>query len=157
MYSLSRFVAILAFGVMLSIANAAAAEGLGLGESKEELKLDYDLAVTHHRTGRVTVKLVITDAGRLKPLTSVDLVVGNTDGTRSVDLSVSLALREADGKMTARAHLHRDLAERAKLRLTTNHLDGKQELMTWYYYSIPLAEHMTEKGRDRDSGETPAR
>jgi hypothetical protein len=91
----------------------------------------------------VTVELTIADEGRLKPLSSVDLLVmprGEKSG--HVDLSVSLATREVDRKRVATVHLTRELAERASIQLKTNHLDGKQAPLTWYYHSIPLAKHL---------------
>ena len=51
------------------------AMGEQLGETKEQLKLKYDVSVKDHGTGRVTVTLTIADQGRLKPLTSVVLVI----------------------------------------------------------------------------------
>ena len=122
------------------------AEGLGLGETKEELKLDYEVEMKEHKTGRVTLTLTIADEGRLKPLTSVALVIGNTDGTNYVDLSVALKPREVDGKQQYRVHIHESLAKRAEISLRTGHLDGKQEKATWYFHDIPLAKQMkTEK------------
>lgn len=118
------------------------AEGLGLGETKEQLRLDYRVSVVDHGTGRVTVNLTIADEGRLKPLDSVDLVVPSKDGTNCVDLSLSLATREVDGKRSVSVHLKRELAERAEIHLRTSSLDGKQEPLTWYYHAIPIAEYI---------------
>src|SRR5439155_26883103 len=59
---------------------AGQAWGIGevLGQTKEELKLKYDVAVEQHvfderGTGRVTVTLTLADEGRLKPLDEVQL------------------------------------------------------------------------------------
>ena len=87
------------------------AEGFGLGETKEQLKLKYDVSVKDHGTGRVTANLTITDQGRLKPLDSVDLVIPSKDGTNFVDLSLSLATRKVAGKLLVRVYLKRELAE----------------------------------------------
>jgi len=136
-----RLPLILLAATMLS-ANIAWALGFGLGETKEELKLDYQVEVTDHGTGRVTVVFTLADEGRLKPLQSVDLVIPSEDGSNHVDMSLSLALREEDGKQVARIHLLKTLAERAEIQLKTRHIDGKEELLTWYYHSIPLAEYL---------------
>jgi hypothetical protein len=123
-----------------------------LGETKDQLKLKYDVSVTDHGTGRVTVVLSIADQGRLKPLNSIDLVIPSKEqikngGTGRPDLSLSLAIREVEGKQVARVHLLRDLAERVEIHLKTRHFDGKQEALTWYYHMIPIAEHLKNAGQ----------
>lgn len=122
--------------------------GFELSQSKEELKLKYDVSVTDHKTGRVTIVLKIEDYGRLKPVNSVDLSIpaeeAHEGGGRYADLVVSLALRKEGDKQVARVHILRELAERASIDLKTNHLDGKQQLATWYYHSIPIAKYLKE-------------
>jgi len=138
----SRFLPLAGLAVIISAANAAWALGLQLGETKEQLKLDYQMFAVAHQSGRVSVSLTIADQGRLKPLSSVELVVPSQDGTGFVDLSVPLARREVDGKLVVTAHLKRDLAERASIQLNTRHLDGKETPLTWYFHSIPVAKHI---------------
>src|SRR5687767_2762588 len=89
----------LVFAAMAVSAHLAWAEGFELGESKEQLKLKYDVEVADHGTGRVTVTFTLVDEGRLKPLDrGVSLVVPSDDGTKSVDLSVSVKGKRIDGK-----------------------------------------------------------
>jgi len=130
---------------LLLSANFAWALGFELGESKDELMLKYDVKVTDHGTGRVTLVLTIEDEGRLKPLDSVDLLFPSKEGTGYVDLSVSLATREEDGKRVARVHVNKELVEGAAIHLKTSHLDGKQDLLTWYYHTIPFAKYMASE------------
>ncbi len=137
------------FAVTVLAICLAWAEGFGLGETKEQLKLKYDVSVKDHGTGRVTVNLTITDQGRLKPLDSVDLVIPSKDGTNFVDLSRSLATRKVDGKLLVRVHLKRELAERSEIQLRTSRLDGKQEALTWYFHAIPIAEYLKDSGQDK--------
>ena len=129
-------------------ANVAWAEGIELGETKEQLMLKYDVTVNDHGTGRVTVVLTIAGQGRLGPLDAVDLVVPakdkNKDGGSYVDLSVALATSEEGGKQVARVHVIRELAERAEIHLRSHHLDGKQDAITWYYHSISIAKYLKE-------------
>lgn len=127
---------------LASLPSSAWALGFELGESKEELKLDYEVEVNDHKTGRVTIIVTIADAGRMGPLTSVDLVIPGSDGTNRPDLSVPLAVREKDGTQRVEAYLLKDWAERAEIHLKTNTLDGKQEPLTWYYHRIPIAKQM---------------
>src|SRR5204862_7296887 len=74
-------------------ADRAWAMGVILGQSKEELKLQYDVAWMDHHNGRVSVMLTIADEGKLKPLSSVDLTipgqVQEKDGSRLPDLFLS--------------------------------------------------------------------
>lgn len=133
---------LIVFAAIVLTANLAWALGFELGETKEQLRLKYDLSVKDHGTGRITVTLTIADHGRLKPLNSVDLVVPAKDGTNFVDLSVSLATREVDGKQMVHVHLIREMAERARIHLTTSSLDGKKDPLTWYFHAIPIAKYL---------------
>jgi hypothetical protein len=124
--------------------------GLQLGETKEQLKLKYDVSVVDHGTGRVTVNLTIADEGRLKPLDSVDLLIPNKDGTTgSVELAVALATRRVNGKQLVSVHLKRELAERAQIHLKTSHLDGKELALTWYYHPIRIAQYLKDEGQKK--------
>jgi hypothetical protein len=130
---------------MLLAANSVWALGFELGETKEQLKLQYDVAIADHGTGRVTVTVTIADEGRLAPLDrGVELVIPSQDGTGHVDLAVALERRKVDGKQEMRVQLTRELAERARIQLQTNTLDGKQSPLTWYYHAIPVAEYIKE-------------
>lgn len=140
-------VAFVTCALLVLAAGYAWALGEGLAESKEELKLDYEVSVMDQGGARVTVKLTIADAGRLKPLTSVNLLIpsqaGEEGGGGLADLSLALAVEKVDGKQVARVHLLRESAERAEILLSTSTLDGKQaSSRTWYYHAIPLAPHI---------------
>lgn len=128
----------------LCLATNAHALGFELGESKEELKLDYQITVADHKTGRVTIVFTLKDEGRLKPLNSVDLSVPSKDGSGKFHLVTSLKLRERDGSKVARVHIHKDWAKNARIDLKTSHLDGKLEPATWYYHSIRVGKLIAE-------------
>jgi hypothetical protein len=144
------------FAAILLPANFAWALGEQLGETKEQLKLKYDVSVTDHGTGRVTVVLTIADQGRLKPLSSVDLVVLGKEYKEGkgysgyVDLSVALAIKEEAGKQVVRIHVLKELAERAQIQLQTSSLDGKKQTLTWYYYAIPIAKYLKNEEQKND-------
>jgi len=120
------------------------AMGLVLGDSKEKLRLKYDVSVFDHDTGRVTVTFSLEDEGRLKPIDSIDLSIPSkekhTGGGYKSDLTISMATRKEGNKQVARVHIRKDWAARAEIQLKTGYLDGKQEAMTWYSHSIPLKE-----------------
>jgi hypothetical protein len=67
------------FAAIVVPATLAWALGIQLGETKEQLKLDYEVSVTDHGTGRVTVTFTLADEGRLKPISSVDLSIPSKD------------------------------------------------------------------------------
>jgi len=133
---------LLAAAALLLSAGTAWALGFHLAETKEQLKLDYQVAVADHGTGRVTVVFTLADEGRLKPLTGVHLVVPANDGSGHHDLSLAVAMQREGGKRVARVHLTRELAERAQIRLQTSTLDGKQQPLTWYYHPIPVRTYL---------------
>jgi hypothetical protein len=139
--------------VVAGIAGRAWGLDFGLGETKEELKLKYDIAVEEHSfegasTGRVTVVLTLADEGRLKPLDGVQLDIRgqekNRDGSYPMDLVLLIDMREAnDGKRVGRVHLRKDLAERAVIRLNTRTMDGKTTNLTGgMYHAIPIAKYL---------------
>ena len=138
---------ILAFFGLLFSADAAWALGFEIGQSKEELELEYEISVVDHGTGRVTVNLTIADAGKLKQIESVWLNISSLDDPHRPDLSVSLATKKVDGKIYVRAHLKKELAERAQLQLKTwtNPRTGKQEPLSWFYYPISVAKLLKEQ------------
>jgi hypothetical protein len=132
--------------------------GFVLGESKEELKLEYDVAVQDHGTGRVTIVLTLADEGRLKPLDEVQLVIPdqkkNADGGHWMDLVVSIDMRAADGgERVGRVHIKKDLAERAQIQLNTHTMDGNLDPLTRLHHVIPIADYLkrspaTERKQD---------
>lgn len=129
----------IALAAALLTANVAWGLGEELSESKEELKLVYDVSATDHGTGRVTIHLTIADEGRLAPLDrGVSFVIPSRDGTGYVDLSAPLERKVDGGKQHLRIHLLKEWAERGAIHLQTNTLDGKQTPLTWYYHVIPV-------------------
>lgn len=128
-------------------AGHAWAISFGLRETKDELKLDYDVTVQDHGTGRVTIVLTLADEGRLKPLDEVQLAIParekSEDGGHWMDLVVSIKMRETDdGKRVGRIHLLRDLAERAEIQLNTHTMDGATDPMTGLYHVISVASYL---------------
>jgi len=119
--------------------------GHELPQTREELGLEYEVAAVVHKSGRVTVNLTVAGQGRLEPLESIQLAIPSQDGTGFFDLVVSLATTKVDGKLLARAHLSRELAERASISLITWSLDGKKTDRTRYSHSIALSRYLKEK------------
>jgi hypothetical protein len=138
------FIAVVA---LLSLADRARGMGEILGQTKEELKLKYEVVVHDLTGGRVTVEFTLADEGRLKPLDGVELMVParekDASGGYSMDLMVPVEVKSGkDGKRVARVQLTRELAERAEIWLTTYWFDGKQLVMTRYHHVIPVAKYL---------------
>jgi hypothetical protein len=140
---------LLVVAVSFRAADRAWGEGFSLHQTKDELKLKYDVAVQDHGTGRVTVVFTLADEGRLKPLEAVQLVVPaqeqNPDGSHWMDLVVSIDMSETDGdKRVGRVHLLKGLAERAEIQLNTHTMDGKLDRFTRLHHVIPIAKYMKD-------------
>ena len=146
---LPRCVAVmLTAGILIWLSSRALGIGFIVGESKEELKLKYDVTVQDHGTGRVTAVLTLEDEGRLKPLDEVQLVIPGQekqpDGGYWMDLVVSLDMvKTDDGKRVGRVHILRTLAERAEIQLNTHTMDGKLDPLTRLHHVIPLAKYLS--------------
>lgn len=141
-----RTFSLLGFAMLATLLVTGVAWGIGfsLSESKEDLKLKYDVSVQDHGTGRVTIQFVLEDEGRLKPLSSIDLVVNSQETTEHVDMSIAMGTKTVDGKLHAAAHLKKEWAERAEIHLKTSHLDGKVQPLTWFYHNIPVKDYLKE-------------
>ena len=138
----------------VSFWTAGRAWGIGfyLRQTKDELRLKYDVAVEEHSfggtpTGRITVVFTLADEGRLKPLDEVQLVVPgqekNKDGGRWMDLVVSIDMTKTDGgQRVGRVHILKELAERAEIQLNTHTMDGKQDPLTRLHHVIPIAKYL---------------
>ena len=142
MRSYKPYLPVVIFMALVLSASLVWAIGFQLSETKAQLQLKYDLAVVDHGTGRVSVTLTLLDEGRLKPLRNVDLVIPNSDGSGTVDLSLPIAPRLEDGKQIYHIHLKKEWAERASFNLVTDHIDGKKLGLTYYFYVIPLADEI---------------
>jgi hypothetical protein len=129
--------------------------GFELQETKEELKLQYDVAVQDNGGGRMYVTFTLADEGRIKPLFAVDLAVPSKDGSGYYDVVVPLAPYEKDGKKIYTLQLTRDLVERGEIDLKTTQLDGKR-IFDWGYHRVPFAPYVKEmdkKAAEKKSGE----
>jgi hypothetical protein len=115
--------------------------GFELKETKEELKLDYDVKVQDNGGGRMSVTFTLADEGRIKPIFAVDLGVPSKDGSGYYDVNLSLKPFERDGKQVYIIHLTRELVERGELSLKTSTMDGKK-VMDWRYHRVVFAPHV---------------
>ena len=125
---------------------AGSAWGLGhvLRESKEQLKLKYDVVVEDPGTGRVTIVLTLANEGRLKPLDEVQLVVPgkqkDKDGGSSMEVELIDMVKGEGGTRVGRVRILREAAERAQIWLNTHTMDGNLDPDTRLHHVIPIAK-----------------
>lgn len=119
-------------------AGAGRKAGFELRETKEELKLGYDVRVSDNGGGRTSVTFTLADEGRIKPITSVQVAVPSADKSGYFDVVATLSPFERDGKKVYVLQLTRDLTERGELDLVTQTMDGKRMVMEWAYHRVPL-------------------
>jgi hypothetical protein len=121
----------------------------GLGPSKDEWKLKYDVAVYEADGDKLTVVFTLADEGRLKPFYSLELVAFSkqTDpqGGRSYDVKAPIELKPtADGKRAGQVQIRKEFADRAKIRILTRMVDGKRQPSGGAYYDIPIAKYLSK-------------
>jgi hypothetical protein len=134
---------LLVVAVMVLTAGRCSAIYYGLGPSKDEWGLKYDVEVTEAEGDMVNVVFTLADEGRMEPIFSIELVAfskqTDSQGGRSYDLKAPIVLKPAaDGKRAGEVKIRKDLIDRAKFRLLTHKVDGKQQPSGGAYYDIPL-------------------
>jgi len=137
-------------------AGRALAMGEILGETREQLKLKYEVKVQDPDNGQVQVEFTLEDEGRMKPLDAVELAIPKQDGSGTYDLTANLSVREDQGKRVARFNLKKEWAARAEIWLNTYHFDGKPLVMTHYHYLIPVAQYLKKPDLKKQEPAKPA-
>jgi hypothetical protein len=121
----------------------------GLGPSKDEWKLKYDVAVYDADSDKLTVVFTLADEGRLKPFHSIDLVAfskqTDNQGGRSYDVMVPIELKTTeDGKRTGQVQIRKEFVDRAKIRIITLMVDGKRQPSGGVFYDIPIEKYLNK-------------
>ncbi len=121
----------------------------GLGPSKDEWKLAYDVAVYDAGSDKVTVVFTLSDEGRLKPIYSIDLVAfskqTDSQGGHAYDVMERIELKPtADGKRVGQAQMRKEFVDRAKIRIISLTLDGKRQPSGGVFYDIPIAKYVIQ-------------
>jgi hypothetical protein len=121
----------------------------GLGPSKDDWKLKYDVAVHDADGDRLTVVFSLADEGRLKPIYSIDLVAfskqTDNQGGRSYDVMVPIELKPTeDGKRVGEVQIRKEFLDRAKIRIITLTVDGKRQPSGGAFYDIPIAKYSSK-------------
>jgi hypothetical protein len=137
--------------VAVACGTAGRAWGIGfyLGETKEQLKLKYDVVVHDQGNERVSIEFTLADEGRLKPLDDVQFLVlaekPDQGGGYSADLLFSIHMHKGEGdQRVGRVQLLKSLAERAEIVLNTHTLDGKLDGLTRLHHGIPVKKYLQD-------------
>jgi hypothetical protein len=121
----------------------------GLGPSKDEWKLKYEVAVHDADSDKVTVVFTLSDEGRLKPIYSIDLVAfskqTDNQGGRSYDVMVPIKLKPTqDGKRSGQVQIRKEFVDRAKIRIITLTVDGQRQPSGGAFYDIPIGKYLNK-------------
>ncbi len=120
----------------------------GLGPSKDEWGLKYDVAVSDADGDKLTVVFTLTDEGRLKPFYSLDLVAFSKphgQGGRSYDFNEPIKLKPTDdGKRVGQVQVPKKFLDRAQIRIITLTVDGKRQPSGGAFYDIPIAKYLNK-------------
>jgi len=132
----------------------------GLGPSKDEWGLKYDVTVLEADSDTLTVTFTLADEGRLKPLHSIDLVAfskqTDSQGGRSYDVKAPIELKPTeDGKRAGQVQIRKEFAGRAKFRVLTRMVDGKRQPSGGSYYDIPLQKYLNNAPAEGSPLATP--
>jgi hypothetical protein len=121
----------------------------GLGPSKNEWRMKYEVDVKEAGDDKLTVVFTVADEGRLKPFYSIDLVAFSkqTDGQggRTYDVMVPIELKPTgDGKRAGEVQIRKDVLDRATIRIITLTVDGKRQPSGGAFYDIPIKKFVSK-------------
>jgi hypothetical protein len=120
----------------------------GLGPSKDEWGLKYDVAVHDADGDKVTVVFTLADEGRLKPFYSLDQVAfsipKDSRSGSTYDVNVPIKLKPTqDGKRAGEVQIRKEFVDRAKIRIITLTVNGKRQSASGgAFYDIPIAKYL---------------
>jgi len=134
---------VLAVAAVALMAGHSWAVYYGLGPSKDEWGLKYDVVLTPAAGDTLNVAFTLADQGRLKPIYSITVIAfskeTDSQGGRSYDVKAPLEMKPTkDGKHAAQVQIGKEFIDRAKIRILTLTVDGKRQTAGAAYYDIPL-------------------
>jgi hypothetical protein len=117
-----------------------------LGPSNDEWGLKYDVEVSDAGGDKLTVAFTLADEGRLKPFYSLEVIAfsrPDSQGGRTYDVKAPIELKTTeDGKRAGQVQIRKEFLGRAKIRILTRKVDGKQQPSGGAYYDIPIAKYL---------------
>jgi hypothetical protein len=140
--------AILVVAAMVLMSGRCWAIYYGLGPSKDEWGLKYDVAVQDADGDKLTVEFTLADEGRLKPIYSASVVAlsnPNRDGGQTHLVNARIDLKSTkDGRRAGQVQIRKELVGRAQIRILTLMVDGKRQTAGAAYYDIPLKKFLNK-------------
>lgn len=139
----------LVFAAIVLMSDRSWAIRYGLGPSKDDWKLKYDVAVHDAGGDKLTIVFTLADEGRLKPIYSIDLVAfskrTDNQGGRSYDVKVPIELKPTqDGRRAGKVQIRKQFIDRAKIRIITRTVDGKRQPSGGAFYDIPIKKYLNK-------------
>ncbi|HVU90106.1 MAG TPA: hypothetical protein VFE62_19780 [Gemmataceae bacterium] len=150
----------LAVAALLLLSDPSYAIYDGLGPSKDDWGIKYDVDLSPADEGKLTVEFKVADEGRLKPFYSATVVAfskqADNQGRRSYDVKAPISFQTtADGKLAGQVQIPEGLADRAMIRILTLTVDGKKRSHA-AYYDIPLKKYVTKDPATASSSAAPS-
>jgi hypothetical protein len=125
----------------------------GLGPSKDEWGLKYDVAVHDADGDKLTVVFTLADEGRLKPIHSASVVAlsdPDRDGSQTHLVNARIDLKKTkDGRRAGQLQIRKELLDRAQIRILTLMVDGKRQRSGAAYYDIPVVPRSRSEARNQ--------
>jgi hypothetical protein len=120
-----------------------------LGPSKDEWGLKYEVQVSDAGRGTLTVVFTLADEGRLKPLSLIELIAlskeTDNQGGHSYDVRVPIVLKPTqDGRRAGQVQIRKEFADRARIRILTDRVDGQPRQSGWACYEIPINKFLNK-------------
>jgi hypothetical protein len=130
--------AISVVAVVLLTSDRSLAIYYGLGASKDDWGMKYDVAVNEVDRDTVSVVFTVVDEGRMKPFDVIELIAFNKEtdeqGGHSYDVKAPIVLKQTkDGKFVGQAEMRKEFLDRAQIRILTRTFDGKPQSGLSYY------------------------
>jgi hypothetical protein len=137
----------LAVAVALLMCGQGWAVYYGLGPSKDEWGLKYDVDVKDAGPDKVNVEFTLADEGRLKPFYTLEVIAfskqPDEQGRYSYDVKQKIELKPTrDGKRVGVVQMPKECLDRAKIRILTDRVDGQEQTAGLAYYTIPLSKYV---------------
>ena len=121
----------------------------GLGPSKDDWGMKYDVAVNEVDHDTLSVVFTLADEGRLKPIYSLELIAFSKEtdnqGGHGYDVKAPIELKPTkDGRRAGQVQIRKEFADRAMFRILTHMVDGQQQPSGGAYYDIPLNKFLNK-------------
>jgi hypothetical protein len=114
----------------------------GLGPSKDDWGMKYDVEVNDASRDTLTVVFSVADEGRLKPFDLIELIAFNKEtdnqGGHAYDVKAPFVLKTTkDGRRAGQVQIRKEFVDRARIRILTDRFDGQPQ--RWLAcYEIPI-------------------